>query len=89
MKLTLSFIFFLISSAIIAQIDTMIVYYKNGHLKSVTPKLNGKQHGKSKMWYESGKIWSEGTWNNGNLIQSTMYYENGKKSYFVCKKNIK
>lgn len=89
MKLTHFLFLFLINCKVTAQVDTMIVYYKNGQLKAITPKLNGQPHGKSKMWYESGQIWSEGTWENGKQVQTNMYHENGKKSYYVCYRKFK
>jgi antitoxin component YwqK of YwqJK toxin-antitoxin module len=89
MKSKLFLFLFLFCLEATAQIDTMIVYYNNGQLKAITPKLNGKPHGKSKMWYESGQIWSEGTWVNGKQIQTTMYHENGQKSYYVSYKKFK
>ena len=89
MKLTYFLFLFLINCKVTAQVDTMIVYYKNGQLKAITPKLNGLPHGKSKMWYETGQIWSKGTWENGKQIKTIMYHENGKKSYFVCYRKFK
>lgn len=89
MKSTFFLFLLVLSFKVSAQVDTMIVYYKSGQLKAITLKLNGKPHGKSKMWYESGQIWSEGTWENGKQIRTTMYHESGNKSYYVCYRKLK
>jgi len=83
MKQIVFLLLLLISFQSHSQVDTMIVYYQNGQLKAVSPRLDGKAHGESKMWYESGQLWSEGVWENGKQIKTIMYHENGQKSYFV------
>ena len=89
MKQFILFLFFLGCFNSYSQSDTMIAYYDNGQLKKIIPKLDGKAHGKSKMWYESGQLWSEGVWENGKQIKTIMYHENGNKSYYVLYKKWK
>lgn len=67
----------------IGQRDTMIVYYKNGQLKTISPKLNGKPHGKSKTWYENGQLWFVSWFENGKQTKTIMFHENGRESYYV------
>jgi antitoxin component YwqK of YwqJK toxin-antitoxin module len=83
MKQIVFLLLLLISFQSDSQADTMIVYYENGQLRAISPRLNGKANGESKMWYESGQLKSKGFWKDGKQIKTIMYNENGKKSYFT------
>ena len=56
-------------------------YWENGHLKSRTFWLDGKQYGKSKTWYVNGNIQTIKNYRNGVAIYSVMFQKNGKKIY--------
>ncbi|MFT6441492.1 MAG: hypothetical protein ACJASQ_004291 [Crocinitomicaceae bacterium] len=66
----------------LVQKDTLITYFENGQLCAIVPKLNGKAHGKVKMWYASGQIRSKGVWENGKRIKNTDYSESGTRTTF-------
>jgi len=79
MKSILFSITLLLSSISSAQKDTMIVYYENGQMEGFSPRLDGKANGTSKMWYESGELWSVSKSKHGEQRKTTRYYEDGKK----------
>lgn len=58
-------------------------YHKNGNprvIRSFNEK--GEEHGSSKYFYESGKIWKELTFNNGKTLENSIveYDEDGSKN---------
>ena len=80
MKSILYFFLFVIATQVSAQSDT--IYYESGQVMAVRRMKDGKQHGKLKIWNESGQISGVEIWKKGKEVRSTRYFENGKKRTF-------
>ena len=81
MRITIILILFSISLSH-AQHDTTFLYFENGKVKTIIPRLAGKNHGEMKSWYNNGQLQSISEWKNGQSIKTTQYYESGRlKSY--------
>jgi S1-C subfamily serine protease/antitoxin component YwqK of YwqJK toxin-antitoxin module len=53
-------------------LDKCTWYWKNGKTKAIrTFNSEGKEHGTSTLFYESGKIWKEIEYNNGVIVNNT------------------
>ncbi len=59
-----------------------VSYYDNGIVQKDGAYKNGKLHGEWDYWYNSGKLWSNATFNEGvKNGKSSVYYENGRVRY--------
>jgi antitoxin component YwqK of YwqJK toxin-antitoxin module len=58
-----------------------IVYYENGQIQMKGPVNDeGQRHGNWKSWYDDGKVWTEGRFDNGKRTgKGVIYYTNGQK----------
>ena len=53
-------------------------FYEDGQLKENSIYKAGKADGPFESYYENGQLESKGSWEDGIILDSEYYYENGK-----------
>ena len=56
------------------EIKIEVGYYKNGNKRCEIPYLNWKRHGLARWWDESGKLFIESNYKNGQLHVRRWWY---------------
>jgi hypothetical protein len=52
-------------------------FYENGKLHVIANVVNGKTDGISKLYNEDGKLYMELNWQDGEVVETKIYDENG------------
>ena len=91
--MTLKFLttFFLFTVIVFSQADSLVTYYPNGSIESITYLKNSLREGKSILFYENGNIKEERNYQNDKINGVIrVYHPNGqiKEIFNKVKKNF-
>lgn len=75
----ISIVFFFFTIIILSQTDSIVTYFPNGSIESITYTKNSLRDGKSISFYDNGNIKEERHYQNDKITGITkIYYPNGK-----------